>query len=170
MSRAPKAPRPRKFIVWQINARPTYRDRCKLRKFVLDRDRWRCRRCGRSGRLAVHHILPLFAGGDNHPNNLISLCRDCHFLAHAKTIDNRKTRMETPTERGRKRQLLKNGLHTRETPRRTAFAGTDSQGSPCPAPGRLPLTATRSVSASKGYRPEPFRFLTQVELAAPIGR
>ena len=27
-----------------------------LRRFVLDRDGWRCQRCGRYGRMEVHHV------------------------------------------------------------------------------------------------------------------
>ena len=41
----------------------------------------RCTRCGRPGRLEVHHTRPLAHGGD-HTQALAVLCRDCHFHEH----------------------------------------------------------------------------------------
>lgn len=43
---------------------------------------WKCERCGRAGRLEVHHIKPVHRGGDNHPDNLEVLCRRCHLSEH----------------------------------------------------------------------------------------
>ena len=34
-----------------------------FRRAVLDRDNWRCRTCGRPGRLEVDHIVPLAQWG-----------------------------------------------------------------------------------------------------------
>jgi len=44
-----------------------------------------CQACGTDGELEVHHIKPVHAGGDElDPDNLITLCRPCHFaLGHA---------------------------------------------------------------------------------------
>lgn len=40
-----------------------------------------CQCCGRAVDLEVHHILPVHAGGDElDPTNLITFCRDCHFV------------------------------------------------------------------------------------------
>ena len=41
----------------------------------------RCRRCGRPGRLEVHHPRPLSEGG-THTQALVVLCRDCHIQEH----------------------------------------------------------------------------------------
>ena len=41
----------------------------------------RCTRCGRAGRLEVHHPLPLSKGGDND-QALEVVCRDCHLARH----------------------------------------------------------------------------------------
>ena len=50
------------------------------RRAALDRDGWRCRTCGKAGRLEVDHVLPLDRGGDPLDlTNLQTLCRDCHF-------------------------------------------------------------------------------------------
>ena len=52
------------------------------RRQVFDRDRWRCQRCGRSGRLEAHHIVEIAHGGTNDQGNLQSLCRTCHIEQH----------------------------------------------------------------------------------------
>ena len=55
-----------------------------LRLVILARDHYRCRACGRAGRLEVDHILPLARGGDRwDPSGLQSLCRGCHVLKTA---------------------------------------------------------------------------------------
>lgn len=52
-----------------------------LRLRILNRDGRRCQRCGRPGRLEVHHRRPLWRGGAPYePDNLESLCRACHFI------------------------------------------------------------------------------------------
>lgn len=54
-------------------------------------DGYRCRQCGRAGRLECDHVRPLQRGG--HPlalDNLQTLCRGCHL---AKTsLENRRQR------------------------------------------------------------------------------
>ena len=50
------------------------------RLVALDRDGYRCRTCGKAGRLEVHHVLPIHLGGEPFRlSNLKSICRDCHF-------------------------------------------------------------------------------------------
>ena len=40
-----------------------------------------CQSCGRIKDLEVHHLLPVHAGGNElDPSNLITFCRDCHFV------------------------------------------------------------------------------------------
>lgn len=52
----------------------------RVRRAVLDRDGWRCRRCGRAGRMEVDHVIPLDRGGAPwDPANLQTLCRSCHI-------------------------------------------------------------------------------------------
>ena len=60
------------------------RRRWKLtRRAVLERDGWRCTRCGRAGRLEVHHKVRLVDGGDEYdPDGCETLCRPCHFDRH----------------------------------------------------------------------------------------
>ena len=56
-----------------------------LRRLVLDLAGWRCQRCGRAGRLEVHHRVALAEGGAAFdPANLEAVCRPCHFGRHGK--------------------------------------------------------------------------------------
>ena len=53
-----------------------------VRRFVFERDGWRCVECGRAGRLECDHVTPLERepGQDPYdPNGLQSLCRACHI-------------------------------------------------------------------------------------------
>ena len=45
---------------------------------IFKRDGYRCRTCGRAGRLECDHIRG-HGGGLYDPDNLQSLCRACHF-------------------------------------------------------------------------------------------
>jgi 5-methylcytosine-specific restriction endonuclease McrA len=55
-----------------------------VRRKVLARDQYRCRGAGcRSARfLSVHHRIPRETGGTNDPENLITLCGNCHRAVH----------------------------------------------------------------------------------------
>lgn len=60
-----------------------------VRRLVLDRDGWRCQSkgCGKAGRLEVHHVRPLEAGGEAYDlAGLITYCRPCHFAATAAAL------------------------------------------------------------------------------------
>lgn len=48
---------------------------------VKKRDGYVCQKCGKDSSLEVHHIKPLFCGGDNSMENLITLCHGCHKKA-----------------------------------------------------------------------------------------
>ena len=53
-----------------------------VRRAVFERDGWRCRKCGRAGRLEIDHIVPMQRepGQDPFdPNGLQTLCRRCHI-------------------------------------------------------------------------------------------
>ncbi|WML68368.1 MAG: hypothetical protein METHP_01985 [Methanoregula sp. SKADARSKE-2] len=55
---------------------------CKtIRWEILERDQFTCRRCGgrfRVSKLEIHHIMPVSEGGDSRPENLITVCVECH--------------------------------------------------------------------------------------------
>ena len=50
-----------------------------------------CEKCFAEGRMVlldeVHHIKPVSRGGDNSPENLMSLCRSCHNKIHHELGD-----------------------------------------------------------------------------------
>jgi 5-methylcytosine-specific restriction endonuclease McrA len=55
----------------------------KQRQLVLKRDNYRCRQCGTTTNLHIHHIVKRKKFGNNellanYHGNLITLCRACH--------------------------------------------------------------------------------------------
>ena len=53
------------------------------RRRVFERDKYRCRVCGKPGRLEGHHQPPLKAGADPYDvDGIITTCRDCHLALH----------------------------------------------------------------------------------------
>ena len=55
-----------------------------MRRFILDRDGWRCQRCGRAGVLEVDHVNGDPA--DDRPDNLRAMCRSCHVAHHRRPL------------------------------------------------------------------------------------
>ena len=53
-----------------------------LRREILERDGWRCQKCGCSKNLDVHHVRRRSALGDDEEINLITFCRKCHQIVH----------------------------------------------------------------------------------------
>jgi len=58
----------------------------RVRLEVLSRDGYRCTRCGRAGRLTVHHLDPVAVSEGKadpfDPSRLRSLCAGCHIILH----------------------------------------------------------------------------------------
>jgi len=56
---------------------------------AFDRDNWKCQHCGKgfhdkspsgdSTYLEAHHKIPISKNGNSLPENLITLCHDCHM-------------------------------------------------------------------------------------------
>ena len=65
-------------------------ERRTMRLFVLERDGFKCRICGRSTadgvKLEVDHIYPVSKGGKTNPDNLWVLCFDCNRGKRDKII------------------------------------------------------------------------------------
>jgi 5-methylcytosine-specific restriction endonuclease McrA len=53
-----------------------------LKNRVLDRDGWKCQRCGSSINLQVHHLVRRGRLGSDAVDNLITLCAGCHRRLH----------------------------------------------------------------------------------------
>jgi hypothetical protein len=43
------------------------------------RDNFKCQKCGSVENLEAHHRIPTSKGGNSLPENLITLCHDCHM-------------------------------------------------------------------------------------------
>jgi 5-methylcytosine-specific restriction protein A len=54
-----------------------------LRDQILARDRHTCQRCGAPAE-HVDHIMPVAAGGTDHPSNLQALCQSCNLAKAAR--------------------------------------------------------------------------------------
>lgn len=67
----------------------------RTRRAVFSRDKHRCQRCGKAGRLECHHIVPLHKRPDQDfykLENLQTLCRRCHiWVTKQDRIKNRRT-------------------------------------------------------------------------------
>ena len=76
------------------------RDPYSLR--ILYRDNFTCQKCGTfhafqnihgvflpidDGELEVHHIQPVSEGGGDEPENLMTLCKNCHKLIHHPKLE-----------------------------------------------------------------------------------
>ena len=71
---------------WRDRDRPIDRRLwARSRRAAFDRDGWRCRKCGRPGRLEAHHVRALEHGGAPYDlDNLSTRCRSCHIDAHRR--------------------------------------------------------------------------------------
>ena len=86
---------------------------CNVREYVLFRDGHKCRCCkgkSKDNKLHVHHIESRKTGGDA-PNNLITLCSECHAKYHRGEIDlpktaSRGTSLRDATQMGIMRKAL----------------------------------------------------------------
>lgn len=56
------------------------------RKAIYRRDGYTCALCGSTKYLQIHHYIHRGQGGSNSPHNLITLCADCHALAHGTNL------------------------------------------------------------------------------------
>jgi hypothetical protein len=54
-----------------------------VKAYILNRDEYRCQKCKtKKGKLHVHHIVFRSNGGTDTPDNLITLCEECHTKLH----------------------------------------------------------------------------------------
>jgi len=56
----------------------------RLMKRVLERDGWRCRKCGSPKDLRVHHKVRRSQQGNDSLDNLVTLCAYCHMAEHGQ--------------------------------------------------------------------------------------
>jgi 5-methylcytosine-specific restriction endonuclease McrA len=54
----------------------------EVRAIVLERDHYTCQNCGSKENLEVHHVIPIYDGGEEfNVDNCITLCHKCHNVA-----------------------------------------------------------------------------------------
>ena len=63
---------------WNGRADPTTSNWRNIRDEILERDGYQCTVCGSHSNLDVHHIEPRRKGGQDVPENLITMCEECH--------------------------------------------------------------------------------------------
>ena len=63
-----------------------------VKEYVRWRDEYRCRKCRSRMHLEVHHIVQRRDGGSDRPDNLVTLCHDCHAALHRGEFTLRKPR------------------------------------------------------------------------------
>ncbi len=56
----------------------------RLMKRVLERDGWRCRKCGSLENLQIHHKIKRSQRGNDSLDNLVTLCAYCHMEEHGQ--------------------------------------------------------------------------------------
>ena len=69
----------------------------RVRLAVFNRDKWRCRSCGRHGALECDHVVPLDKDSGQDPyamDGLQTLCRGCHI----EKTRGENERQRTPSE------------------------------------------------------------------------
>lgn len=50
--------------------------------YVFDRDNYMCRKCNGENGISPHHVIFRSKSRNHHPDNLITLCFDCHRMVH----------------------------------------------------------------------------------------
>lgn len=73
---------------------------------ILERDGWRCRKCGSGINLRVHHIRYPVVLGEEPDSDLITLCDRCHTEIHAQDIQKKKEKEERNEYYRKQHQLL----------------------------------------------------------------
>jgi 5-methylcytosine-specific restriction endonuclease McrA len=68
-------------VKWIKLGKQIYR---RLMKRVLERDGWRCQKCGSLENLQVHHKIKRSQQGNDALGNLVSLCAQCHMEEHGQ--------------------------------------------------------------------------------------
>jgi 5-methylcytosine-specific restriction endonuclease McrA len=56
----------------------------RLMKRVLERDGWRCQKCGTLENLQIHHKIRRSQQGADSLDNLVTLCAYCHMAGHGQ--------------------------------------------------------------------------------------
>jgi 5-methylcytosine-specific restriction endonuclease McrA len=86
------------------------KDFYNVKAYILHRDGYQCQKCKtKKGKLHVHHIIFRSKRGTNTPDNLITLCEECHDRLHNGEFEIKGVRSKTKhaTEAGIVKSQLK---------------------------------------------------------------
>lgn len=73
------------------------KDYDNVKEYVKFRDNCQCRQCKAKGaKLEVHHIIHKSIGGSDRPDNLVTLCKSCHYKYHNKKLKLKDSIMNQP--------------------------------------------------------------------------
>ncbi len=92
-----------------------------IRAYILQRDGYKCKQCNtKKGTMEVHHIIFRKNGGSDDPENLITLCHDCHQSLHNEEIKlknggKKKGTLKYATQMNSIRKQLLNRIDCTET-------------------------------------------------------
>jgi 5-methylcytosine-specific restriction endonuclease McrA len=53
-----------------------------VRPHILERDNFKCVKCGSTENITIHHKVEISQGGSDSEDNLITLCYKCHAFEH----------------------------------------------------------------------------------------
>ena len=90
-----------------------------VKEYIRFRDGFKCRHCHRKGgpnvRLEIHHIIWRCNGGTDRPDNLVTLCHECHTSIHKGefTLPKPKGGYKAPTFMGIMRIVLTERLRAK---------------------------------------------------------
>ena len=59
----------------------------KIRLEGKQRDYYTCQICGSTENVEGHHVVDYSFGGASDPDNIITLCHDCHRKVHDGLVD-----------------------------------------------------------------------------------
>ena len=62
-------------------------------KKVLERDQWKCQKCGSLENLQIHHKIKRSHQGNDALDNLVTLCAYCHMAEHGQLCFEPKARV-----------------------------------------------------------------------------
>lgn len=100
-------------------AKPFYRSKewQRIRSYILKRDNYLCIRCGNADNtLEVHHKIHLTPGNimnpsiTLNPDNLCTLCKNCHFEIHKEDKLNGIKATQVKTDCGEGYMFDENGM------------------------------------------------------------
>lgn len=66
----------------------------RQRRRCFARDGYRCRWCGKRGKLEAHHDTPVDEGGTDDLDNLLTVCRGCHIAHHRAERERQRSESE----------------------------------------------------------------------------